>query len=341
MRHVARIVWRMTLCVWLATSQRHGVTSFGIHRMGHNRHFHSSVVCPLNRFLFDPSEVDVGGGGGIGVVPTVTLPKDDYRTIHASNVLGLHNGDTVRAGLVSDETNNGRITDQANIQWIPEGKVKKAEPLSNGHPPGSIQFTLHHLTELAPQDTAHLSLLLAVPRPLALGRVLPMIAQMGVNRIILTGAAKVPKDYFGSHLFRKPEQLRERLVEGLSQAGDVRLPQLTICKSLKSFIDNDLDRLFPRNEYARVVCHPQRSSEAPTKRMREVEFPPGMNRILLAVGPEGGWEEPTELEQFQELGFQQVTLGTRILRSDVAVVSLMSLANDVCDSRIKQITPTG
>jgi RsmE family RNA methyltransferase len=326
MRHFHIVVNLMLL---LATNRR-GVTSFGFHRIACNRLLHSSVVCRLNRFLFDPSEVDVDG---IEAAPTVTLPKDDYRTIHASNVLGLHNGDTVRAGLVSGETNNGLVTDQARIQWIPEGKVKKAEPLGNGHPPGSIQFTLNHLTELPRQDNTQLSLILALPRPLALGRVLPMIAQMGVDHIILTGAAKVPKDYFGSHLFRNSDQLRERLVEGLSQAGDVRLPQLTICKSLKHFLDDDLDRLFPVDDYARVVCHPQRASEALAKRMRDVEFPLGKNRILLAVGPEGGWEEPTELDRFREFGFQQVTLGTRILRSDVAVVSLMSLANDVCDSR--------
>jgi 16S rRNA (uracil1498-N3)-methyltransferase len=54
--------------------------------------------------------------------------------------------------------------------------------------------------------------------------------------------------------------------------------------------------------------------------------------MLLAVGPEGGWEEPEELDRFHLLGFQQVTLGPRILRSDVAVISLLSLANEICQS---------
>ena len=56
-------------------------------------------------------------------------------------------------------------------------------------------------------------------------------------------------------------------------------------------------------------------------------------KILLAVGPEGGWAEPYELDMFQEHGFQQITLGTRILRSDVAVISLLSLAHDICTRR--------
>jgi RsmE family RNA methyltransferase len=46
--------------------------------------------------------------------------------------------------------------------------------------------------------------------------------------------------------------------------------------------------------------------------------------------PEGGWEEPKELDLFMQHGFQKVSLGTRVLRSDVAVVSLLALAHEVC-----------
>ena len=66
--------------------------------------------------------------------------------------------------------------------------------------------------------------------------------------------------------------------------------------------------------------------------MRGVEFPATAERrkILLAVGPEGGWEEPEELDRFQERNFQQITLGQRVLRSDCAVVSLLAMAHDAC-----------
>lgn len=284
--------------------------------------FHATTKCYLNRFLFDPAELEDDE-------TSVILPKDDYRTIHAAKVLSLHNGDTVRAGVVGKEL----LTDTATIQWMPEGKVKKAEPLGNGSPPGSLHIKLLDLEEPSLEKSdIRVSLLLALPRPLQLGRVLPMIAQMGVEHLVLAGAAKVPKDYFGSHLFRKPEQLTEKLVEGLCQAGDVRLPQLWIRKNLRDLMAQELDVLFPRNEYARVIAHPERlQQDTPVMRMKDVTFPKDSDkRILLAVGPEGGWEEPDELDRFQEMGFQQVTLGTRVLRSDVAVVSLLSLANEQC-----------
>ncbi len=40
-------------------------------------------------------------------------------------------------------------------------------------------------------------------------------AFQGVNNIILCGAKKVPADYFGSHLLREPETLRETLKVGI------------------------------------------------------------------------------------------------------------------------------
>jgi RsmE family RNA methyltransferase len=52
--------------------------------------------------------------------------------------------------------------------------------------------------------------------------------------------------------------------------------------------------------------------------------------LTKTYSPEGGWTEPYEIDMFRSKGFQQITLGTRVLRSDVAVVSLLSLANEVC-----------
>lgn len=51
-------------------------------------------------------------------------------------------------------------------------------------------------------------------------------------------------------------------------------------------------------------------------------------RLLLAVGPEGGWTQP-ELKLFvQQAGFAAVHVGERILRTDVAVPVLLGLAHD-------------
>lgn len=321
--------------------------AFGTSRFPGFRSFHKCSKLSLNRFLFDPSEIIPNTKP-----PSVILGKDDYRTIHASKILNLHNGDTLRAGVVQDAEiktpqNNtktptmnhditGQITDTATIEWIPEGKIKKAEPTKNGDPPGSLQITLNDLTHIENDGEngditlPHVSLILALPRPLALSRLLPMIAQMGVHDLILTSAAKVPKDYFGSHLFRNPMFIRNALIEGLCQACDVKVPRVTVTKRLKPFLEDDLEGMFPANEYCRVIAHPQRKDGPKALKLSQVKFPNDKDRkIVIAVGPEGGWSEPYELDMFQRMGFQQATLGPRILRSDVAVISLLSQAQSV------------
>ena len=115
-----------------------------------------------------------------------------------------------------------------------------------------------------------------------------MVAQLGVENLILTNARKVPKDYFGSHLFRNPSVLRGLLVEGLSQSGDVRLPKVTVSKRLKIFLEDELDELFPRDQYERIIAHPQRKDEAgQMARMSDITTNAtdgSPRRILLAVG---------------------------------------------------------
>ena len=314
---------RIMLAILTLSGRCPQVHSFGPRLLRQN--YHSSVVCRLNRFLFDQSELD--SGGQVSSELTVTLPKDDYRTVHAFKTLGLENGETARAGLVSCDEHDGLLTDKAVVEWIPEGKKNKYKP------PGLFQLRLVDLESPASyQQESSVSLILALPRPLQLGRILPMIAQLGVDQLVLTESRKVPKDYFGSHLFRKPEELRLRLVEGLCQAGDVKLPQLHVVRNLSHFLDHDLDALFPEQDYARVIAHPQRDVNTPELRIRDVKFPNKPPRIVVAVGPEGGWVEPNELERFEKYGFTQITLGSRTLRSDVAVVSLLSLAHDACNS---------
>lgn len=160
---------------------------------------------------------------------------------------------------------------------------------------------------------------------------------------------KVPKDYFGSHLLRESQEVRRLLIEGLCQAGDVRIPKVTIVRRLKPFLEDDLDGMFPDVGWTRVIAHPRRKMNGSgennsgdddddlgtVRRMRDAVLASneGVNdgtvkNIVLAVGPEGGWDEPYELDMFRRCGFTQITLGTRILRTDVAVVSLLSLAHD-------------
>jgi len=63
-----------------------------------------------------------------------------------------------------------------------------------------------------------------------------------VGKLTLVGARKVEKDYFGSHLFRRPLEMRNELILGLSQAGtDCFVPEVIVRKNLTKYLLNDFD----------------------------------------------------------------------------------------------------
>jgi RsmE family RNA methyltransferase len=53
-------------------------------------------------------------------------------------------------------------------------------------------------------------------------------------------------------------------------------------------------------------------------------------RVLLAVGPEGGWNA-FETRMLEAHGFHPVSMGSRSLRSDTACVALLALVHAALD----------
>ena len=154
-------------------------------------------------------------------------------------------------------------------------------------------------------------LVLAPPRPRVMKRLLPQLASLGVGTIVLVGAKKVEKDFWGATLL-KEENYRPLLVDGLMQAGTSVVPRIETRRNFRRFVGDELDSLFPTAN--RVVGHPGGAPNAPAQK-------PG--RLLLAVGPEGGWTDD-EVSLLESHGFSRYSLGSRILRTDTALVALLA-----------------
>ncbi|MBR1608785.1 MAG: RNA methyltransferase, partial [Kiritimatiellae bacterium] len=167
-----------------------------------------------------------------------------------------------------------------------------------------------------PPPRAPVDLLLALPRPKCVKRLLPQIAALGPARVFLTAAEKVEKDYWGCALL-KPGESRALLLDGLAQAGDVVLPEIRLVRRLKPFVQDEIPALYPEGN--RFLAHPGEATETDGFR-RAAAGAPG----VLAVGPEGGWTA-FELDLFAETGFRRVSMGPRTLRTDTAVVALAAL----------------
>ena len=156
-------------------------------------------------------------------------------------------------------------------------------------------------------------LLLALPRPQILRKVLFLAPQLGIHRILLSRAARVEKSYFHSPLLSAGEWRRQLLL-GMEQAGSTRLPGLLIFERFRPLVEDRLAELLP-DGCLRLLPQPG-ALQGPETLPR-----PLPETVCLAVGPEGGWV-PFELQRLEAAGFRALALGERILRVETAVCAL-------------------
>lgn len=237
----------------------------------------------MNVVLLEPAEVGPAG--------EVTLA--DARAVHLLQVLHVDRGSTVRVGLIDGPPGTAAVTALAGSS-----------------------VTLRCVFEAATPPRPPVDLLLALPRPKVMRRLWAQLAAIGVGRIILTNAERVERNYFDTHVLA-PECYRPLLVEGLQQARDTRLPAVSIHRQFKVLVEDHLDAL--AGGALRVAADPG----APSRVDAVVSGRAGADRVLVAVGPEGGWNG-FERALLEAHGFELAALGARTLRVDTACIALLA-----------------
>lgn len=233
----------------------------------------------MNLLLLRPDELAADG--------TVTL--HDRRLTHAREVLRAAEGDRLRVGVRGGLLGEGLIVEQT---------------------PTSLRLSVT-LTE-SPPARPGIDLVLAIPRPKALKRVIPAIASLGVDRVVLINAARVEKSYFDAKVLTG-EALDALVDLGLEQAKDTVPPRIEVRERFKPFIEDELEAWAPPGAL-RLVPHPTAVSPAGPM--------PADQRLVLAIGPDGGWV-PFEVDLLARNGFAPISLGPRVLRGEVAVPTLI------------------
>jgi 16S rRNA (uracil1498-N3)-methyltransferase len=245
----------------------------------------------VNLILFESHEVS----------PQFEAEVSGPRAEHLIRVLKVAPGDEVRIGIINGRRGTGTVVSTS------EHSVQLQCALEEAIPP-----------------TPRVDLLLALPRPKVLRRLWAQLAAIGVGRILLANAARVERNYFDTHVL-SPDCYRPLLLEGLQQARDTRLPQVSIHRQLKILIEDHLATAVGGG--ARLVATP-----SATVRVHEVVDGRPADRILLAIGPEGGWTS-FETGLFVNHGFQPVGMGSRTLRTDTACIALLALVHSALAAR--------
>lgn len=234
--------------------------------------------------------LDERDGAGSGCV---TL--SDARAAHLLSVLNAAPGQTVRVGVIDGPLGVGTVT------AVEDGRVTLGVVLEPDTPP-----------------RPRVDVLLALPRPKVMRRLWAQLAALGVGQIILTNAERVERQYFDTHVLADT-CFRPLLVEGMQQARDTRLPVVSIHRQFKVLVEDHLDSLFSGG--LRLVADPGGTTPVATAAGEHAG-----QRVLIAVGPEGGWNG-FEIALLQDHGFRRVGLGPRTLRVDTACTALLAVVH--------------
>jgi 16S rRNA (uracil1498-N3)-methyltransferase len=218
----------------------------------------------------------------------------DHRAGHIVTVLKSKIGDRIRIGVIDGHKGTGRICS------LNPGKPYRVE----------LALDLNREEPSVPP----IDLLLALPRPIMLKRIFSQAAALGFGSIILINANRVEKSFWEAGLLQE-DAYRPHLLAGLEQAVDTRLPAIQCYRRFRPFVEDVLPGITAKYSHC-LVAHPGAELT-----LKKVLAGGRQGRILLAVGPEGGWVD-YEVQRFIEKGFSAFTLGERILKVDTAVISL-------------------
>lgn len=209
------------------------------------------------------------------------------RAAHVQTVLRAQLGQRLRAGVVGGALGHATVTAMTGDHVVVETSLGET-PV----PGGDV-------------------LLLAVPRPKVLLRLLAHAAALGFARIELFRSWRVDKSHLDSTAMRAEVQ-REQLLLGLEQAGRTRLPSVGFHPLFKPMVEDALPLLgLPAQ---RFVAHPSAA-------FATAELSLGIGPFALAIGPEGGFL-PYEVDALRTAGFHAVSCGAAPLRVETAVAVL-------------------
>lgn len=210
----------------------------------------------------------------------------DERFQHIKNILRKEVGQPLTVGLL-----NG-LLGQAVVQTINNNAVE-----------------LYIELQYQPPKPLPLSVVLALPRPQMLKRIMQNIAEFGIKEVHLIHSQKVEKSFWQTPNLRE-ESLQGYLELGLMQAKDTVLPSITMHKQFKPFVEGTLPKII-QNKQA-FIAHPYQNQPMPA---------PSSEERVIVIGPEGGFTN-YEVELIMQQGVTAFSMGPRIYKVENAVTIL-------------------
>ena len=179
----------------------------------------------------------------------------------------------------------------------------------------SVELSLHEEMETA--KSLPLIVGLSIVRFERMEWAIEKLTELGVARIIPLRAQRSEK-HLVQAATKRCERWRKISRESAQQSRRSQVPEISEPMSVTECIaesNNSLRYLFSEEERSRSLWESLMTTD------RNVT---PSAKIYAAIGPEGGWTL-SELSSFAECGWQSVSLGKNILRTETAAIAVASL----------------
>ena len=240
----------------------------------------------------------------------ILLPKnakninDPKQVTHINEILKSKVGDKITIGEIGGNIGKATIT-QINSDEVLLGDI---------------------VLDKAPPAKLDLTVVLALPRPKVLRRLIMDMSSLGVNKLIVVNSYRTQKSYWQSPLL---ERIDEFVFEGLQQAIDTVPLVVEFKKRFKPFVEDDFPALLLNKKGGveqnhAVIAHPYAVQSWKTyldTAKRKSNTKETMPKVLC-IGAEGGWID-YEVDLLCKHGCTSVSLGERILRTETVVNVLL------------------
>lgn len=167
------------------------------------------------------------------------------------------------------------------------------------------------ILDTAPPKPLPLTLVLALPRPKMLKRIMESVTSLGVKEIYLMNSWRVEKSFWKSPVL-ETASLEKYFRLGLEQGKDTMMPTLYQKRFFSKFVKEELP-VIGRDSLC-ITAHPKTSNMCPASVNK---------RTTLVIGPEGGFID-LEVNTLEEAGFETASIGERILKVETATTYLIS-----------------
>lgn len=199
---------------------------------------------------------------------------------------------------------------------IMDGKGQLFESIVEDLDYKEVKVRINKSISPPPPSPIEIRLAQALIRSNSMDYLIQKLTELGINSIHLFYSERTVIRLKPGHLRNKMDRWMEIMKSACRQCGRVTLPTLNPPLPFEEIIKNAPDK-----DTLKILLWENEETLDLKGVLRSMGPLP---HTLVMVGPEGGFT-PNEINQAREAGFQIISLGGRILRTETAAVSLISI----------------